>query len=94
MRRLIEDLTELCEKKLQDPKVMNLIQNGLLNPLKEELEHGRLDIPIAEAFVRIAQPAIWCVILLFIMLTALILLSINLLFRINNISNKSINSAL
>lgn len=88
MRRLLDDLIELCEKKLKDPRVTNAIYKGLVLPLKEEIEEGKLDVPIAEALVRIAQPAIWCICLLFIMLTSLLLISLFLLFRVNNITKQ------
>ena len=86
----MDDLLDLCEKKLKDNRVANLLYNSILVPLKEEIENGTLDVPIAEAIVRIAQPAIWCTILLFVMLTALLLISMILLSRVNNITRLEI----
>ena len=89
MRRFIDDLIELCEKKLKDPRVTSAIYNGVVVPLKEEIEDGKLDVPIAEAIVRIAQPAIWCIIILFVMLTSLLLISLILLSRVNSITKQT-----
>ena len=86
VRRLLDDLFTLFENRLQDPRVSKMIYNGLVLPIQNEIQDGKLDASIANALARIAQPAIWCIVLIFILLTSLLIVSILLLIRVDGMT--------
>ena len=81
MGKLTDDMFELIQEKMKDPKITTMLHDCLVEPLKEEIEKGELDVPVANALARISTPIIWMCVVMFTILIVMLYCSVVLLLR-------------
>ena len=84
-QKLVDELMKLFEDRIRDPRVCDIIYEGVILPLQTKISDGDLDAPIAAALARISTPVIVAIIVLAIMIIATLNIVIILLFRVNRL---------
>ena len=81
MGKLTDDMLDILQEKLKDPKVSAILHECLVEPLKNEIDKGELDAPVSNAIARISTPIIWVCVVMFALLITMLYCSIVLIMR-------------